>query len=159
EHHGPRKKKCDLEVEQNEQDSDEVIAHVETHACIFERLEAALVWRELFRIGLARTHEHARKHRSATDREPDDDEEQDRNVGFEIHACWCARNVSGADGETRTHTAFAATPSRWCVYQFHHVGHCAGIRRGFYFKAMLSEPARQKRARLSRHVHLGMSPP
>ena len=33
-----------------------------------------------------------------------------------------ATDPSGADGETRTHTAFAATPSRWCVYQFHHVG-------------------------------------
>ena len=29
---------------------------------------------------------------------------------------------TGADGETRTHTAFATTPSRWRVYQFHHVG-------------------------------------
>ncbi len=28
----------------------------------------------------------------------------------------------GADGETRTHTACATTPSRWRVYQFHHVG-------------------------------------
>ncbi len=35
---------------------------------------------------------------------------------------------SGADGETRTHTAFATTPSRWRVYQFHHVG----INKGNY---------------------------
>src|SRR3954464_11613314 len=30
--------------------------------------------------------------------------------------------VSGADGETRTPTGFPTTPSRWRVYQFHHVG-------------------------------------
>src|SRR6185369_771999 len=29
---------------------------------------------------------------------------------------------SGADGETRTPTAFATAPSRQRVYQFHHVG-------------------------------------
>ena len=27
-----------------------------------------------------------------------------------------------AQGETRTRTPFGATPSRWCVYQFHHLG-------------------------------------
>src|SRR5262245_53351654 len=27
-----------------------------------------------------------------------------------------------AEGETRTPMARAATPSRWCVYQFHHFG-------------------------------------
>src|SRR5271169_1935713 len=30
--------------------------------------------------------------------------------------------VLGADGETRTHTAYATAPSRQRVYQFHHVG-------------------------------------
>lgn len=29
---------------------------------------------------------------------------------------------TGALGETRTRTPFGATPSRWCVYQFHHQG-------------------------------------
>jgi hypothetical protein len=29
----------------------------------------------------------------------------------------------GADGETRTRTAFATAPSRQRVYQFHHVGY------------------------------------
>ncbi len=28
----------------------------------------------------------------------------------------------GADGGTRTRTGLPATPSRWCVYQFHHIG-------------------------------------
>ena len=30
--------------------------------------------------------------------------------------------IIGADGETRTRTAFATAPSRRRVYQFHHVG-------------------------------------
>src|SRR3954451_16256991 len=30
--------------------------------------------------------------------------------------------ISGADGETRTRTGFPTTPSRWRVYQFHHIG-------------------------------------
>src|SRR5579859_1899278 len=33
---------------------------------------------------------------------------------------WC--QYFGADGETRTPTGFPTTPSRWRVYQFHHVG-------------------------------------
>ncbi len=30
--------------------------------------------------------------------------------------------MNGADGRSRTATAYATTPSRWRVYQFHHVG-------------------------------------
>src|SRR5690554_1483525 len=30
--------------------------------------------------------------------------------------------INGARGRTRTGTAFATTPSRWRVYQFHHPG-------------------------------------
>ena len=30
--------------------------------------------------------------------------------------------IPGADDETRTHTTEVTTPSRWRVYQFHHVG-------------------------------------
>src|SRR5687768_16009725 len=36
-------------------------------------------------------------------------------------ASFCAL-YTGADGETRTHTAFATAPSRRRVYQFHHDG-------------------------------------
>ena len=37
--------------------------------------------------------------------------------GFSI-----TKKCNGAEGETRTPMARAATPSRWCVYQFHHFG-------------------------------------
>ena len=46
-HDRPREEECDLEVEQDEEDRDEVVAHVELHARVLERLEAALVRREL----------------------------------------------------------------------------------------------------------------
>src|SRR6059036_1445140 len=44
----------DLEIEQNEQDCDEVVANVEFHPCVLEGLEAALVRRELLWIGSIR---------------------------------------------------------------------------------------------------------
>ena len=44
------------------------------------------------------------------------------SCGYTGTALHCHTQKYGADGETRTHTACAATPSRWCVYQFHHVG-------------------------------------
>src|SRR6266516_576672 len=44
--------------------------------------------------------------------------------------------LSGADGETRTLTAFATAPSRRRVYQFHHVG-VMGLKR----RRVRNEPA------------------
>src|SRR5260364_120285 len=35
---------------------------------------------------------------------------------------FCLQNSRGTDDETRTHTACATAPSRYRVYQFHHVG-------------------------------------
>ena len=65
----------------------------------------------------------------------------------------------GADGETRTLTAFATAPSRRRVYQFHHVGvknpvrgEAGGVRRNF-------KCARTRLTPPSSHLtpHLGMS--
>src|SRR5690606_37198279 len=47
---GPREEKCDLEIEDDEEDRNEVVAHIEAVARVLERLEAALVGRQLFRI-------------------------------------------------------------------------------------------------------------
>ena len=58
---------------------------------------------------------------------------------------------SGADGETRTHTACAATPSRWCVYQFHHVGE----RRGFYFNEAAAERMQRVAQLIRQQTSLG----
>ncbi len=45
---GPWEQEGDFQVEQDEQDGDQVVAHVELHARVFEGLEAALVRCEFF---------------------------------------------------------------------------------------------------------------
>ncbi len=174
-HDGPGEEKGDLEIEQDEQDRDEVIAHVELHPRVLERLEAALVRRQLLGVGAIRRDERA----DGEEDRPDDDAEENEQQNGEIlvqHGHRPARTVilvvrgrrssatgvhgdlparrrsratlaarqlrggastaeqcavirappgagpSGADGETRTPTAFATAPSRQRVYQFHHVG-------------------------------------
>src|SRR3954451_14139308 len=83
--HRPRKEKRDFEIEQNEQDRDEVIAHVELHARVLERLEAALVGRILRLVGSARAEKEAQYLRRDADRHSDQDEEDDGKVGVEGH--------------------------------------------------------------------------
>ena len=48
----PREQEGDLEVEDDEQDRDEVEAHVELHARIVEGVEAALVGGDLLGVGI-----------------------------------------------------------------------------------------------------------
>src|ERR1700742_3401910 len=42
----------ELEIEDDEQDGDEIVAHVELHAGVVEGIESALVGGELFRVRL-----------------------------------------------------------------------------------------------------------
>src|SRR4051812_8510647 len=42
-HHGPGKEERDLQVEQDEQYGDQVVAHVELHARVLEGFEAAFI--------------------------------------------------------------------------------------------------------------------
>ena len=48
----PRKEEGDLEVEDDEEDRDQVEAHVELHARVVEGVEAALIGRQLLRVGI-----------------------------------------------------------------------------------------------------------
>jgi hypothetical protein len=43
ESHGPGNQEGDFEIEQNEEDGHQVVAHIELHAGVFESLEAAFV--------------------------------------------------------------------------------------------------------------------
>src|SRR5882762_1814765 len=61
------------------------------------------------------SHSHARSHRNHTPLKIED-------LGRKSSASDPSPPLSGADGETRTLTAFATAPSRRRVYQFHHVG-------------------------------------
>src|SRR6187402_3474593 len=55
----PREQERDLEVEQDEEDRDQVVADVELHPRVLERLEAALVRRVLGLVGPPRAEEKA----------------------------------------------------------------------------------------------------
>src|SRR5690606_24527839 len=79
-HGRPREEKGDLQVEEDEEDGDEVVAHVELHARVLERLEAALVGRELLRIRPARGEQLAQHHGRDADAEADQNEEQNGKV-------------------------------------------------------------------------------
>src|SRR5262252_4031196 len=74
----PGKQERDLQVEQDEQDRDEVVAHVELHARILESLEAALVGRELLAVGAVGPEKAAGGDQDAPEHEGDHDEQQDR---------------------------------------------------------------------------------
>src|SRR5699024_1751102 len=69
EHHRPREQEGHFQVEQDEDDGDEVIAHIEALAGVLERLETALVGRHFFRIGTPRRKEQA------------DDQKRDADTG------------------------------------------------------------------------------
>ena len=51
-HDCPRKQEAHFQIEDDEQDGDEIVAHVELHARIVESIEPALVGGELFRVWL-----------------------------------------------------------------------------------------------------------
>ena len=82
--HRPRKQEGDFEIEDDEQDGDQVVAHVEPRARVLEGLEAALVGRELFRIPrqlraeLAEQRAEAQQHDGQTRRH--DEKDQDGQI-------------------------------------------------------------------------------
>ena len=80
-----REEECSFKVEQNEQNRDEVVTHVEFHARVFEGFEAALVWGQFRRIGLVRAKEMAQHLRGNADAKADEKEQQDGEVIFEVH--------------------------------------------------------------------------
>src|SRR5689334_939627 len=81
----PWEEECSFKVEQNEQNCDEVVTHVEFHARVFESFEAALEWGELGRIGLVRAKDMAEHLRGYADAKADEKEQQDGEVIFEVH--------------------------------------------------------------------------
>jgi hypothetical protein len=76
--HGKRKR--DLEVEQNEENGHQVVAHVELHARILERLEPAFVRRELLGVRAVHAEEAgeapAQQDRHHAKRDADQDEHE-----------------------------------------------------------------------------------
>ena len=81
----PRKQECDLEIEQDEQDRHEVVANVELHARVFEGLESALVRRVLLRVRPLGAKKEAERLGRDADAHPDQDEQDDGEVGRQVH--------------------------------------------------------------------------
>src|SRR5215831_2801568 len=75
EHHGPREQEGHFEIEDDEQDGDQVEAHVELHTRVVEGVEAALVSRQLFRIGLLVGDDERRNQQRQRDHERNRDED------------------------------------------------------------------------------------
>ena len=80
ERHRPGKQERHFEIEDDEEDRDEIEAHVELHARIVEGVEAALVGRELLRIGLAIGDDEGRNQQRETDHQGDADEDDERKI-------------------------------------------------------------------------------
>src|SRR6185312_1650326 len=80
EHDRPGEQEADFEVEDDEEDGDEVEAHVELHARVVEGVEAALVGGELFRVGLRIGDEEGRREQDEADDEGDGDEDDEGQV-------------------------------------------------------------------------------
>src|SRR6185437_3520293 len=76
----PRKQERDLKVEDDEQDRDQIIAHVEPYPRILERLEPALIRRQLLGIGLLAGDDERRPDHHEREPAGDDEEDQDREV-------------------------------------------------------------------------------
>src|SRR5690606_12566870 len=63
----PREQKGDFEIEQNEEDGYQVVAHIELHTSVFEGLKTALIGRKLFSVGAARPQERTRRQQRKPD--------------------------------------------------------------------------------------------
>src|SRR5690606_25663031 len=77
---GPREKKRDLEIENDEEDRDEVVAHVEAVTGVLERFEAAFVRRQLLRILAPPTEREADEQQQSAEGAGHAQKYQDRQV-------------------------------------------------------------------------------
>jgi hypothetical protein len=79
-HHRPGKQERHLEVEDDEQDRDQVEAHVEAPARVLERGKAAFVGRQFLGVGALPAGDQGQRDRCPGNRHRDPEEYQDRQV-------------------------------------------------------------------------------
>ncbi len=77
----PRKQEADFEIENDEQDRDQIEAHVEFHPRVVEGVEAALVGGQLFRIGLLVGDDEGDDQKHKPDHARDADKDDERQIG------------------------------------------------------------------------------
>ena len=88
--HRPGEQEGDLEVEQDEEDGHEVVAHVELHARVFEGLEAAFVGAVLLDVGPVGAEDEAQHLGRDADADADEDEQDHGQVGLQVHRLSCS---------------------------------------------------------------------
>jgi hypothetical protein len=76
----PREQEGDFKVEQDEQDGNQVIAHIELHSRILERDEAAFEGGKLFAVRAIRRHQPAEQDGGTAETQANQDENEDREV-------------------------------------------------------------------------------
>src|SRR5262245_48829868 len=76
----PGEQEAHLEIENDEEYGDQVEAHVELHARVIERIEAALVGGKLFRVGLLVRDDEGSNQQSEADGKCDRDEHNQRQI-------------------------------------------------------------------------------
>src|SRR5674476_1349441 len=133
EHDRPGEKKSNFKIEEYEQDGNEVIAHIEFHACVLKCLKTAFIGRQFFIVRPVWCCQFTKCHRDYAHRDTDTDEQQHREIIFQHsislplrmfreltqkyllffvlyyrHAGVPVYFIFGADGETRTPTPLRA---------------------------------------------------
>ena len=82
----PREKKGNFEIEQNEENGNQVIAHIELHARIVECLEAALVRRQFFGIGAMRPQYAPDRDKRKANARGNNNKQQYGKILLQVHA-------------------------------------------------------------------------
>src|SRR5690606_5224562 len=83
--HRPWNEEGNFKVEQDKKNRNQVIAHVEFHARIFERFETAFVRRELLLIWIMRSQDAAQNLGHHTNSDTNQNEKKNGEIVFEIH--------------------------------------------------------------------------
>ena len=83
--HGPGEKEGDFQVEQDEEDGHQVVAHIELHAGVFEGFEAAFVGGVFFRVRSVGAEDVAQNLGNDADSDADQNEQENGEVLVEVH--------------------------------------------------------------------------
>jgi ADP-ribosylglycohydrolase len=81
----PREQESDFQIEQDEQDGHQVVAHIELHARVFESFEAAFIGGIFFRVRFVGAKDVAQNLGNDADSNADQNEQENGEVLFEVH--------------------------------------------------------------------------
>jgi len=85
ERYSPREQESDFQIEQDEQDGDQVIAHIELHSGVFKSFKAAFIWGIFFRVRSVGAKDVAQNLGNDADSNADQNEQENGEVLIEVH--------------------------------------------------------------------------